>query len=463
LFYPALSLILNFLRTKTSCIFSLYILGVATLSVMPASDVIVNQTVTFECLYANGQSGASFSYGQRGCAFAYDVCSGCQLFTSLECPNNQTYRVSLTVDSSWHKVTMYCEPPFGGPRSNTITLNVTIPVTTVVLTPPQLIVNRSEKITLACQTDYCNPPAKITWYEASSDVTSQATPTEDTNQEDLVRTTSVLQFTGVVGENGQQVYCVASNTQGHSVESNRYTIDVKYISDVKILPGSMLKVVTGQSNVWMYCYTENPEDLAEYSWTKINSSNSTVVSTGQLYVIQTATFEDGGTYTCRASNSVGNSSGSVEVSVQYIPLAPVLVHVDCRSTEAYVIWKSPSTKDNNNIHHTLQLSESKNMFLNASFEKMNRTDDIEINNFKVTNLKPGSVYIFRVLTSNHYGIALSNNHSCVTDPDRMEDTNKGCPTEQIIGGTLGGAVFTTILLIVPFALWKSRKGKENEG
>ncbi|XP_062592578.1 uncharacterized protein LOC134254022 [Saccostrea cucullata] len=93
---------------------------------------------------------------------------------------------------------------------------------------------------------------------------------------------------------------------------------------------------------------------------------------------------------------------------------------------------------------------------------MNRTDDIEINNYKVTNLKTGSVYIFRVLTSNHYGIALSNNHSCVTDPERVEDSNKGCPTEQIIGGILGGAVFTIILLIVPFALWKSRKGKENE-
>ncbi|XP_062567560.1 titin-like isoform X2 [Saccostrea cucullata] len=234
------------------------------------------------------------------------------------------------------------------------------------------------------------------------------------------------------------------------------------ISDVKILPGSMLRVVTGQSNVWIYCYTENPEDLAEYSWTKINSNSSSIVSTGQVYVIQTATIEDGGTYICTASNSVGNSSGSVDISVQYKPLAPVLVHVDCRSTEAYVIWTSPSTNSINNVHHSLQLSENKNVFLNASFEKMNRTNDIEINTYKVTNLKPGSVYIFRVLSSNHNGIALSNNHSCGTDPERMEDTNKGCPTEQIIGGTLGGAVLTIFSVVVAYALCKYRKERKNE-
>ncbi|XP_062590492.1 uncharacterized protein LOC134252070 [Saccostrea cucullata] len=432
----------------------------ATLSVIPASDVILNQTISLECFYANGQPGAAFSYGKRFCMFEYSSCTGCQLFASLECPNNQTYRISLTVDSSWHKITMYCEPP--SVQSNTIIINVTIPVSGLVLTPSQLTVNRGETITLTCQTDYCNPSAKITWFKATSDVTSQATPTEDKNQEDLVRTTSVLRFTGVIGDNGQQVYCIASNTQGRSVESNRYTIDVKYISDVKILPGSMLRVVTEQSNVWIYCYTENPEDHAKYSWTKINSNNSTVVTTGQLYVIQTATIEDGGTYTCTASNSVGNSSGSVDVTVQYTPLASVLVHVDCRSTEAYILWTSPFTNSIGNIHHTLQLSENKNLFVNASFEKMNITDDIEINTYKVTNLKPGSVYIFRVLTSNHYGIALSNNHSCVTDPERMEDTSKGCPTEQIIGGTLGGAVFTTILLIVAYALCKCRKERKNE-
>ncbi|XP_061164375.1 nectin-1-like [Saccostrea echinata] len=443
---------------------TLSVTGVATLSVMPASDVLVNQTVTFECVYANGQLGAAFSYGQRNCMFVYNSCSGCRLFTSFECPNNQTYRISTTVDSSWHKVTMYCAPPFGGPKSNTITLNVTIPVSTLILTPSQLRVNRGETITLTCRTDYCNPPAKITWYKATSDVTSQATSTEDINQEDLVRTTSVLRFTSVVGDNGQQVHCIASNAQGHSVESNRYTLDVRYISDVKILPGSLLNVLVGQKYVWMYCYTENPKDHAEYSWTKINSNNSSIVSTGQLYVIQTATIEDGGRYTCTATNSVGNSSGSVVVSVQYTPIAPVLVHVDCRTREAYILWKSFSTYYADNIQEeTLQLSESKNVFLNASYEKINRTDDIEINTYKVTELKPGSVYVFRFLTSNRYGIALSNNQSCITDTERMEDTNKGCRTEQIIRGILGGAVLTIMLVIVAYALCEYRKERRSEG
>lgn len=100
--------------------------GDATLSVTPSSNVIVNQIISLQCLFRSGQLGVHFNVpGHISCLVEFGRCArGCGTLSSIECPNNQTYILNVTVLSSWHNITFSCEPPFGGIKSK-ITLNVT--------------------------------------------------------------------------------------------------------------------------------------------------------------------------------------------------------------------------------------------------------------------------------------------------------------------------------------------------
>lgn len=100
--------------------------GDATLLVTRSSNVFVNQTITLQCLFRSGQDGVRFNFpGHISCLVAFGSCArGCGTLLSIECPNNQTYILNVTVLPSWHKTTFSCQPPFGGIRSE-ITLNVT--------------------------------------------------------------------------------------------------------------------------------------------------------------------------------------------------------------------------------------------------------------------------------------------------------------------------------------------------
>lgn len=96
--------------------------------------------------------------------------------------------------------------------------NLTVPMTSVTLTPTSTTFMAGQEINLTCKTSYCNPPANITWYKSSTDITSQATVTIDTS-DGLVRTTSSLQTLVFKMDNRKQVYCTASNIPGSSVIS----------------------------------------------------------------------------------------------------------------------------------------------------------------------------------------------------------------------------------------------------
>lgn len=102
-----------------------YFSGDATLSVTPSSNVVVNQTISLKCLFRSGQLGVLFNFPGYICLVELGRCArGCGTLLSIECPNNQTYILNVTVLHSWHNATFSCEPPFGGLRSK-ITLNVT--------------------------------------------------------------------------------------------------------------------------------------------------------------------------------------------------------------------------------------------------------------------------------------------------------------------------------------------------
>lgn len=90
---------------------------------------------------------------------------------------------------------------------------------------------------LTCQTSYCHPPAIVTWYNDNIEIADHTIVTTDTNQYFLSRMTSKLQYTVMPQDNGQKIYCIASNILGERVVSEKITLDVrcKYVKRIHVL------------------------------------------------------------------------------------------------------------------------------------------------------------------------------------------------------------------------------------
>lgn len=96
----------------------------------------------------------------------------------------------------------------------------------MTLAPTLIIVSVGQQMNLTCTTSYCFPPATITWYLSSKD-NINPTPTPIVTNEtmgDLVRTNSLLQKSVDKSDNGQFVYCTASNIPGQIVNSSVQTV-----------------------------------------------------------------------------------------------------------------------------------------------------------------------------------------------------------------------------------------------
>lgn len=100
-----------------------------------------------------------------------------------------------------------------------------MPVTSVMLTPNSITVIVGERIHLTCTTSFCNPPANISWYKLSMDITNQSTHVIEASN-GLFRTTSSLQTLVFKMDNEKQVYCAVSNIPGQSLNSTVLTLVV---------------------------------------------------------------------------------------------------------------------------------------------------------------------------------------------------------------------------------------------
>lgn len=100
-----------------------------------------------------------------------------------------------------------------------------VPVASVTLTRTPIEVLAGQKMNITCMTSYSNPPASITWYMSSSDITSQSTSKTQT-EGGLVRTISSLISIAVKKDNERQVYCKANNTLSKFVTSSVQTLIV---------------------------------------------------------------------------------------------------------------------------------------------------------------------------------------------------------------------------------------------
>lgn len=88
------------------------------------------------------------------------------------------------------------------------------------------------EMTLTCTTSFCIPPANISWYKSALDITKDSTSIRNKNiTNDHQQTVSTLVKTVGKSDNGEEIYCTASNIHPKTVKSETLPINIlcKYI------------------------------------------------------------------------------------------------------------------------------------------------------------------------------------------------------------------------------------------
>ncbi|XP_062572115.1 neural cell adhesion molecule 1-like isoform X2 [Saccostrea cucullata] len=321
-----------------------------TLTVSPSGPVEVNQTVTIRCTFESNPIAALFyttenpstSFCDLTKNISANVCIGdCASKYTTACPTDEIYSMVYPVPRGWNGRGVYCRGLISNERCNQVNFSVTVSVTSVTLTPAQITVDAGKQITLTCQTDYCNPAANITWYKASAVLTTPTTDTTDTDSNGLIRTTSVLQYTGVAGDNGQQVYCRATNRPEKNVESNKNTLDVRYppSTDPVITASPPELQYSNGTRVTLTCQLPGGNPVATLSWrckstgvAGTNQSTSTI-SVSVLSLVMDSSYNNQ-QCTCTATHRLLTSPKSrsmslnVFFSVTSVTLTPNQITVD---------------------------------------------------------------------------------------------------------------------------------------
>ncbi|XP_063448060.1 B-cell receptor CD22-like [Mytilus trossulus] len=214
--------------------------------------------------------------------------------------------------------------------SNSVLLDVNVPVSKVTLTATQSDENPIKVVSgsqqrFICTTDASRPAARIQWYLSGTNITDEASPQPSTCSAgcETVISSSVLSYIGNITDIGKIIYCTAANVEGQSVNSTMRSLDILYepliaqMPNINILEGNFLAV---NCNV-----VSNPDPTYVW-WTRqkepgfrLNNANLTIINIHR---------NNSDSYTCHVMNILTpagmspqerTSQKMFDVNVQYEP------------------------------------------------------------------------------------------------------------------------------------------------
>ncbi|XP_048778626.2 hemicentin-1-like isoform X2 [Ostrea edulis] len=210
---------------------------------------------------------------------------------------------------------------FGEARSEQAFLEATGNAATVSVSPPSQSVLQTNTAVISCNIANANPAVlEVTWEKFSSGATTSITVTGRFNGS----TPAVpdLTITNVQPSDAGTYYCSARNAIGttRSSPGSILMISGSVPSNIQIAGASSRVVVLGGS-LTLQCSGQG-EPAPTFTWIfRSSSSEVTQVGTGNTLTISNAQRTNGGTYTCRGTNTLGTlDSPGVALDVQYSPV-----------------------------------------------------------------------------------------------------------------------------------------------
>ncbi|XP_067664568.1 uncharacterized protein [Haliotis asinina] len=245
----------------------------------------------------NGTSSFSVrSYVDEECRYSFNT-SDIYNFT---CPRDGPFTMTiLDVDyrtyqnSNW---TCMVVPLFD--RSNTIVLDVNVPLKTIsLLTPTTRVLNLTEgdPMLLVCETNPTKPPSNITWTKDEDVITAGAS---SSTREDGGLTVTVGRLSVEITRDFHmmRIYCVGSYEETNlRTDTILLHVDVPLV-EISINSTNLPLAVTENDDVTLVCATNPTLPLSTIIWTKENQTiTKDVTSTsrgkdGAVVAVSMATF-----------------------------------------------------------------------------------------------------------------------------------------------------------------------------
>ncbi|XP_052786324.1 collagen alpha-2(I) chain-like [Mya arenaria] len=163
--------------------------------------------------------------------------------------------------------------------------------------PGTMVVNKGETVRLKCDAD-SHPPANITW-NFPPGVTNAYMDSDGTLVVVNAQTTDSRYF-----------ICIATNPYG--IDQAQLNLAVRVPPEVTVSPAKV-PVSSGTSNIAIQCSAAGDRPLS-VEWFKngvrITNNGHVFILPGDVLLINQATSQDYGQYTCRATNNLGSASAT---------------------------------------------------------------------------------------------------------------------------------------------------------
>ncbi|XP_072230833.1 nectin 1a [Leuresthes tenuis] len=209
-----------------------------------------------------------------------------------------------------------------GNRENTVNLTVYVrPTTQMTLSTPTLVAGSSKLKTpvATCISANGKPPGTIRW---ETRVPGEVTTREYRNFDGTITVQSDYILVPSKETHRETLTCVT--TYNDEVNTDSVTLDIQYEPDVTV-DGFDGNWYLNRENVQLSCQADANPAVSLYQWKLINGSIPSNAETQDSVLMfkGPVTYDLQGTYVCDATNSIGTSSASVEVSVIEKPLPQI--------------------------------------------------------------------------------------------------------------------------------------------
>ncbi|CAB3233125.1 unnamed protein product [Arctia plantaginis] len=246
-------------------------------------------------------------------------------------------RISIGgAERSWLNTSIRCQATntaLLSPHERTARVEMHLRPTSVLITNKPGQMSADSEVTLVCITHGSRPAAQVTWFRENRRYT-RGKHSEFTNE---TTTISRLTMLPEPDDDGAVIRCRADNPVLRVALEDSFRMSVVYKPVLTMSLGSTLNPndIKEGDDVYFECNIKaNPREH-RISWyhndhpVNQNMSSGVFISTKSL-VLQGVKKRDGGLYTCRAANQMGESSSqTVYLRVQYAPIcaqpSPVLI------------------------------------------------------------------------------------------------------------------------------------------
>ncbi|XP_038221199.1 B-cell receptor CD22-like [Zerene cesonia] len=236
-------------------------------------------------------------------------------------------RISINgAERSWLNSTVRCQATntaLLSPHERTARVEMNLRPTSVLIVEKPGELSADAEVTLVCVTHGSRPPAQVTWFRENRKYT-RGKHSEQINE---TSTISKLTMLPQPEDDGVTIRCRADNPVLRVALEDSFRMSVVYRPVVSMSLGSTLNPndIKEGDDVYFECNIRSNPKEHRISWyhndeqVTQNMSSGVFISTKSL-VLQRVTRQDGGLYSCRAANQIGETtSQSVYLRVQYAP------------------------------------------------------------------------------------------------------------------------------------------------